>query len=77
MGEDEGSIFVTRNIANIVSNTDLNLLAVLQYSVHVLKVPHIIVCGHYDCSGIKMAIADHKDHNTSYLDIWLRNILDV
>lgn len=72
---DPGEIFVHRNIANLVINTDVNLLAVLDFAVNHLKVRHVIVCGHYGCGGIKAAVA-----NTDYkpvLNMWLRNIKDV
>jgi carbonic anhydrase len=75
MGEDAGSVFVLRNVANMVVNTDFNLLAGLQYAVSVLKVPHIILCGHYDCGGIR-ASTERKDHGPP-LENWLRNIRDV
>lgn len=77
MGEDEASIFVTSNIANIVSHTDHGMLSILQFSIQELKVPHIIVCGHYDCVGVYKAITENKDDDTFYLASWLRNILDV
>ena len=69
-----GEIFIHRNVANIVSNTDLNLLSCLQYAVQVLKVNHIIVCGHYNCGGVKAAITKES---LGLIDNWLRNIKDV
>jgi len=69
-----GQIFVHRNIANLVIHTDLNCLSVIQYAVEILKVKHIIVCGHYGCGGIRAAM-DNKEHGL--IDNWLRSIKDL
>lgn len=70
-----GEIFVHRNVANLVINTDVNLLSVLDYAVNHLKVKHVIVCGHYGCGGIKASMS--KTDYKPVLNMWLRNIKDV
>jgi carbonic anhydrase len=69
-----GELFVHRNVANIVVHTDLNCLSVIQFAVDVLKVQHIIVCGHYGCGGIQAAVRNDK---LGLIDNWLRHVQDV
>ena len=73
-GTQPGEIFVHRNIANLVVNTDINMLSVLQYAVEVLKVKHVIVVGHYGCGGIKAAM---NQHHYGIINHWLKNIKDI
>jgi len=69
-----GEIFVHRNIANLVHHTDFNCLSVLQFALQVLKVEHVIVCGHYGCSGIRAAMGSESQ---GFVDNWLRHVKDV
>jgi carbonic anhydrase len=74
-GTQPGEIFVHRNVANLVVNTDVNLLSVLDFAVNHLKVKHVIICGHYGCGGIKASLS--KTDFKPVLNMWLRNIKDV
>jgi len=73
-GTQPGEVFVHRNVANLVVNTDLNLLTVLEFAVVNLQVEHVIVCGHYGCGGVLAAMSRHS---FGIIDPWLRNIKDV
>ncbi|WP_107039505.1 carbonic anhydrase [Brumimicrobium mesophilum] len=74
MGVSPGEAFVHRNIANMVPNTDLNSMSVINYAVAHLKVSHVVVCGHYYCGGVKAAM---ESQDLGLLNPWLRNIRDV
>ena len=74
MGVEPGQVFIHRNIANMVPNTDLNAMSVINYAVAQLEVDHVVVCGHYGCGGIKAAM---QSADLGILNPWLRNIRDV
>lgn len=74
MGAKPGEVFIHRNIANMVPNTDLNVMSVINFAVNHLKVNHIVICGHYYCGGVKAAM---QSTDLGILNPWLRNIRDV
>ncbi len=74
MGLEPGDVFVHRNVANLVNNTDLNVMSVINFAVKHLDVKHIIVCGHYNCGGVKAAMTPR---DMGILNPWLRSIRDV
>jgi len=69
-----GEIFIHRNVANVVSHTDVNLISVLQYAVEVLEISHVVVCGHYGCGGVQAALSNKS---YGFIDMWLRHIKDA
>ncbi len=74
MGAKPGDLFVYRNIANVIPNTDISAMAVIHYAIEFLHVKHVVVCGHYECGGVKAAM---QPKDLGVLNPWLRNIRDV
>jgi carbonic anhydrase len=74
IGLQPGEVFVHRNVANVVVHTDMNCLSVIQFAVEVLHVKHIIVCGHYGCGGVQVALSNKQ---YGLIDNWLRNIKEI
>jgi carbonic anhydrase len=74
VGLEPGELFVHRNVANVVVHSDLNCLSVMQFAIDVLKIEHVIVCGHYGCSGVSVAIQNQR---VGLADNWLRHVQDV